>query len=532
MQMQTQLMKNLLNTYNNIYKFIYINNTLNAISNIPSPNFIVYLALKSEMSALTNLYNNSTETLNIFNARLKKYKINRQKVKSEETKSNYAGKPRHYPPANKEWFNSIYVYNSNTVKLLPSKDKVTLKLVKSYFNFYSRKLEKKIKIKSRLLRAKRRRLSTNRILISRAELKHTNDKVVVTVYVYNRQRKYYFNKISSLAKRKNLLPNTIKIKIMKKKILKIKSRVNKQKKIVCKTLGLFSSNSKKIKLDENNKFKNYDTSYLKHYVARSLRKEMLSIYFLQLISFNESKFEKRYLLPLTSLVRNVYNKKVEFNLVNLKYLYLNSYIFSETLVLKLRNKKNGVLRVLKTSLLKFKLPFVDRLALYKEIYNRKRKLQNLKVDNRTDDLLSLKSNIKSQFSDLLERSLLNTDPNDSIYKLKDFKLYAGSSSSSCQSLVYRNYPLFIVNTVLKSIKNKSVSGIRLEVAGRLTRRNKAARSLFKLRYKGNIKNMDSSYKGLPTVLLRGYAKSNLQYTKIKSWRRIGSFGLKGWVSSS
>ena len=525
-------MKNFLitynNTYNNTYKSLYINNTLNAINNIPKPNFLVYYALKSEWSVanhLTNTYNSSTDMLNVFNARLKKYNDadplqSQQKVKSEKN-YNYIGKPRHYPPANKEWFNSIYVYNNNTIKSLPTLDKVTLKLVKSYFNFYSRKLEKKIK--SRRLRIRGRRLSTNRILISRAELKHTNDKVVVTIYVYNRQKKYYFNKIIRIGTIKNLLPNTIKIKIIKKKSLKIRSRVKKQKEIVWRTLGLLSSNKNKA---DNNKFKNYETSYLKHYVTRSLRKEMLSIYLWQLVSFNESKFEKRYLLPITSLVRKVYNKKVEFNLVNLKYLYLNSYIFSETLVTKIRNRENRLLRVLKTSLLMFKLPFVDRSALYEEIYNRKRKLQSLKVDNTTTRVISLKSKVKSQFSDLLERSLLNTDPKDSISKLKDFKLYRP------QNLIYCDYPLFIVNTILKSIRNKSVSGIRLEAAGRLTRRNTAERSLFKLRYKGNIKNMDSSYKGLSAVLLRGYAKSNLQYTKLKSRIRIGSFGLKGWVSSS
>lgn len=514
-------MKNFLITYNSTYKLLYIKNTLNAINNIPKPNFLICLGLKSELSVakhLTNIYNSSTNMLNVFNARSKKN--NTQKVKLENN-YNYIGKPRHYPPANKEWFNSIYVYNNNTIKLLPTIDKVTLKLVKSYFNFYSRKLEKKIK--SRHLRIRGRRLSTNRILISRAELKHTNDKVIVTIYVYNRQKKYYFNKIISIVKINNLLPNRSRLNIIKKKSLKIKSRVNKQKKIVWKTLGLFSSMKNKA---NNNKFKNYETSYLKHYVTRSLRKEMLSIYLWQLISFNESKFEKTYLLPLTSLVGKVYNKKVEFNFVNLKYLYLNSYIFSETLVTKIKNRKNRLLRVLRTSLLMFKLPFIDRSTLYEEIYNRKRKLQNLKVDSRTDNIISLKSNIKSQFNDLLERSLLNTDPKDSIYKLKDFKLYQP------QNLVYCNYPLFIVNTLLKSIRNKSVSGIRLEVAGRLTRRNTAARSLFKLRYKGNIKNMDSSYKGLSAVLLRGYAKSNLQYTKLKSRIRIGSFGLKGWVSSS
>ena len=89
----------------------------------------------------------------------------------------------------------------------------------------------------------------------------------------------------------------------------------------------------------------------------------------------------------------------------------------------------------------------------------------------------------------------------------------------------------VTNTILTSIKHKFISGLRLEAAGRLSRRNTAARSVFKLRYKGNIQNMDSSIKGLSTVLLRGHAKSNLQYTFLKSKIRIGSFGIKGWVSS-
>jgi hypothetical protein len=226
-------MKKFLVTYNNTSKFICINNTFNAINKIPKPNFLVYIALKSD---ITHIHNSSTDLLNVFNARLKENNdalhALQQKVKLENN-CNYIGKPRHYPPANKERFNSIYVYNNKTVKLLPTLDKVTLKLVKSYFNFYSRKLEKKIK--SRRLRIRGRRLSTNRILISRAELKHTNDKVVVTIYVYNRQKKYYFNKIIRMMLRNtinNLLSNRIKIKIIKKKSLKIISRVKKQKKIV------------------------------------------------------------------------------------------------------------------------------------------------------------------------------------------------------------------------------------------------------------------------------------------------------------
>ena len=81
--------------------------------------------------------------------------------------------------------------------------------------------------------------------------------------------------------------------------------------------------------------------------------------------------------------------------------------------------------------------------------------------------------------------------------------------------------------MLNSLKHKVVNGIRIEASGRLTKRIVAARSIFKLRYNGNLKNTDSSRKGFSSVLLRGHFKSNLQYTKLSSKTRIGSFGLKG-----
>lgn len=486
--------------------------------------------------------------LNVFN--IKKHddtsKINMVALPAQplqKNNKNFVSKPKHYPPANKEWFNSIYSYNKNTSKLIPTADHIILKLVKSYFNLYSRKLEKKVK--SPRLRIRARRLSTNRILVSRPEVKHTNDKVIITIYVYNRQKKYYLNKINRIAsidQIDNLLPNWIKdiliedegpwpsnlkINVLRKKTLKVKSKVRKHKNMVLKMLMLRNRNNIKNKADDN-KFKGYEVRYLKDYVSKSLRREIFSTYFRQLLFLNKSKFDERYLLPLTKLVKKVYNKKIEFNLVDLKYLYLNSYIFSDTLVTKIRNRKNRLLRVLRTSLLMFKLPLMDRIAVYDEIYNRKRKLQNLKVQDLTSDSLALQVNSKkqSQSNDVLDLLLSKVDSYNSLAKLKEYKNYLP------QNLMSLDYPLYLTNTILNSIKHKYVSGIRLEVAGRLTKRNTAARSVFKLRYKGNIKNMDSSYKGLPTVLLRGYAKSNLQYTHLKSRIRIGSFGLKGWVSAS
>ena len=271
--------------------------------------------------------------------------------------------------------------------------------------------------------------------------------------------------------------------------------------------------------------------YLKNYVGRSLRRQMLSIYLLQLASFNSSKFEAKYLLPLTSLVRRVYTapgdasqgKEVSFNFVNLKYPYHNSSLFSSILVAKIKNRKTKLLTVLRASLAMWKvgrLSAEGRATLYKEIYNRERRLPNIKVDE------------NSQFVPaLMDNAIHLKYPVDTTVGMRNSRVKGNNlttlAEASCQA-----DSTSIVNTTLKALKNKAVSGIRLEVAGRLTRRYTAARSLFKLRYKGNLKNMDASQKGLSAVLLRGHAKSNLTYTKTCSRVRIGSFGVKGWVSSS
>jgi hypothetical protein len=87
-------------------------------------------------------------------------------------------------------------------------------------------------------------------------------------------------------------------------------------------------------------------------------------------------------------------------------------------------------------------------------------------------------------------------------------------------------------TVLNIIKNKTITGVRLEAKGRLSKRHTASRSVYRLRYKGSLKNRDSSYRRLSTIILRGNIKPNLQYTKLNSTARIGSFGIKGWISNN
>jgi hypothetical protein len=72
-----------------------------------------------------------------------------------------------------------------------------------------------------------------------------------------------------------------------------------------------------------------------------------------------------------------------------------------------------------------------------------------------------------------------------------------------------------------------MAGVRLEAKGRLTRRFTASRSVFKIKWNGSLKNVDSSCRGLSSVMLRGYVKSNVQYSIVNSKTRNGAFGLKG-----
>jgi hypothetical protein len=81
--------------------------------------------------------------------------------------------------------------------------------------------------------------------------------------------------------------------------------------------------------------------------------------------------------------------------------------------------------------------------------------------------------------------------------------------------------------IIRKLKYRHITGFRLEARGRLTRRYTASRSLLKTINRGNLLNIDSSLKHLPSVLLKGNLKSNVQYTKLASKSRIGSFGVKG-----
>lgn len=238
------------------------------------------------------------------------------------------------------------------------------------------------------------------------------------------------------------------------------------------------------------------------------------MYLKQIIFINKSKFENTFLSPLKTLMYKLYNKKVEFNLINLKYLHLDSDIFSQILAIKLRKRKNRLLRVLKTSLINVRLPYINKLFINRDVYIRTQKKQdiNLKYWNEPLNLTNMRQ--KS------ENDALNIILNNLFY-IKDDDIKTNDENALG----------FLENNIINSIRYKTISGIRIEASGRLSRRITAERSVFKFKYLGNLKNIDSSRKGFSAVILRGHLKSNLQFTKIKSKTRIGSFGIKTSLSS-
>jgi len=144
---------------------------------------------------------------------------------------------KHYPASTRYWDSSIFMYNKNTLSLIPNLSKIAIKFIRDYFYLYNIKAERKIRRKK--IYNRRRKLSINRIFLSKGEFKHTNNKVIITLYVFNKQKNNYLQKlkqryinkifknivsfknnniIETLSNKKNILSNKL---ILLKKLKKI-----------------------------------------------------------------------------------------------------------------------------------------------------------------------------------------------------------------------------------------------------------------------------------------------------------------------
>lgn len=74
----------------------------------------------------------------------------------------------------------------------PFKDQMATNIINSYFDLVP---SPKAKSKSERMRTLIRRSSTKQLFLSRPEIKQTNDKAIITLYVYDRQKQWLSSKI-------------------------------------------------------------------------------------------------------------------------------------------------------------------------------------------------------------------------------------------------------------------------------------------------------------------------------------------------
>jgi hypothetical protein len=186
---------------------------------------------------------------------------------------------------------------------------------------------------------------------------------------------------------------------------------------------------------------------------------------LYLFNFNKTKFKMYLMEKLTHLVKSLYNKEVVFNIVNLKKMHLSTDIYTQAVVLKLKNRDNKLYRVLKSSLRKIKIPNFNKINEKKNKPNK-----NEFIDNKIRNSLINSMFTKEDVKDPLNNLLLNFFP--SAENLQKSVVKKGSVKNSSISLI---------DYVLMYLKHIKVRGIRVEAKGRLTRRFTASRSVFKMK---------------------------------------------------
>lgn len=411
-----------------------------------------------------NCFSNSFTDKVINSITRKESKIQTNSEKEQYKNMNF------YPFSTKEWVTSIYSYNKSSSKSLISNNFSLNKLAKSYFNMLQE--TKKILFKRR--RDNKTRYSANKVYTSRAELQHTNSKILITLYTYNKKKLSFENILRNLA----TLIKFRKIVVATRKVF-IPNHKNRVVHLLKSNFFIFNKWNTAFFKEKTNLFNyslraNLKKKYFNFYNIPNYNNKLLKKLFrmqknlfdsTKKIHFNISLFTSLGLnlrnLGFISLLEKLYNKKIKINLVELRAIHLNSDVFSLAVALKLRDRKNKAVRVLRKAVLQMvKIPDLHTLITF---------------DDTTEPLNK--------------------------------------------------------NNIINNIKQQVVSGVRFEASGRLTRRLTAMRAVFKYRYAGSLKNIRSSFNSESATMLRGYLKSNLQHSLINSKTRNGTFGLKGWISS-
>lgn len=234
-----------------------------------------------------------------------------------------------------------------------------------------------------------------------------------------------------------------------------------------------------------------------------------------------------YLPYIKAIISKIYNKNIAINIIYLKYLHLNIDLLLKAIAVKLNKRKSRLLKILKKSL---KLVYVPKH------YKNEVKVSSVKQNNLEQTKVNLDYN-----------NLLNYYTGTHVNKIYNNKLVYHLFYSLFVSSNYINKNTVSITDktesnekgifeIINNLKHKYTTGVWLNAKGRLTRRYKASRALYKSKHKGSLQNLDQ-FKDRKTntrnlSLLKNTTKSNLQLGYVSSKKRIGVFGLKGWISNN
>lgn len=438
------------------------------------------------------------------------------------------GEVRYLPAASKEWKNSVYTYNSNTPKNYPVYDLNIDSLIKGYFNMYFKNKFLQHKFVSR----KKKLLSLNKIFVSKAEVKHTNSKAIITIYVYNREQIVLNQNLQKyLAIFRKLVLFLIKLQLSM--VSRYNSASLNQDTNLYKSMFL-SSKSYLKKFFENifraertellnpKNFKEVETTEIQNSLSKlDLLLKNIRRYKLKL-NLNRYKMENQFLSKLGNYISQYYGKQVEFNIVSLKSITHNTDIFTQILTSKIKVERSSPLVSMSLLLKKLKMPeensTADRIRVHNTINPNliKNRFKNINISsilaNNINPFRSSHTN-PSQGDDL--NGLLMDIHNSAIL---------GNDYSQSENETLRNM-------IMDKIQFKLTRGARIRVKGRLTKRYKAERATYKIKLKGGLKNLNTAFKGLPGVIYRGHSEPNVDKSMLASKRRIGSFAVVGWIGT-
>lgn len=186
-------------------------------------------------------------------------------------------------------------------------------------------------------------------------------------------------------------------------------------------------------------------------------------------NLNRLKFDQQgFLDKLSTLLSRLYKNKIEFNLVNLKSISLHPDFLTQILTLKIKTKQNlFLLSEMRNILKKAILPQVNKVVEKSGFIKKKNMFLHENV-YKNSSLLSIMNLQEKEQQNCFLNNLLQETTN---YSSKSFieKYKANEDYSNISDLIF------------DSIKYKKLGGVRLEVRGRLTRRYRADRSVFKIK---------------------------------------------------